>query len=225
MTSSTSLLRPAAIGFGLLWLAFSLYAFLFAPSFDPETPELLLKLSTGDWSSLNPAVVALFNLMGIWPMIYACLALPDGRSQSIAAWPFVAGSFGVGAFAILPYLALRRPSAEPAVADESTLLKVLGSPWVGGAIAIAAAVLLGYGIVQGDWSDFIRQWQTSQFIHVMSLDFCLLCLIHIPLLKADMARRQINNPTLFWTAVLVPMLGVAVYLVVRGLDAFGLRRA
>ena len=52
-------------------------------------------------------VVVLFNLMGLWPVVYASLALSDGRDQAVSAWPFVVGSFGLGAFALMPYLALR----------------------------------------------------------------------------------------------------------------------
>ncbi len=206
--------------FALLWLSFSLYAFTLAPPFQPDTSELILKLSTGQWDGINPAVVALFNLMGVWPMIYACMVLIDGVEQKLPAWPFVTLSFGVGAFALLPYLALRDPDASqspsPTLAEKKTkLLSVVDSPWTGRAIALAAVALLTYGVVNGDWRDFAQQWQTSQFIHVMSLDFCLLCALVGPLVKSDMAKRGMNNAGLFWLATLVPLLGVVFYLSVR----------
>ncbi|NJO09546.1 MAG: DUF2834 domain-containing protein, partial [Leptolyngbyaceae cyanobacterium SL_1_1] len=156
----------------LLWISFGLYAFLLAPPDQPDTFELIGRLSTGDWDGINPLVVALFNLMGVWPLVYGCVALIDGHEQKVPAWPFVVGSFGVGAFLLLPYLALRHP--QPTfTGDRSTVLKLVDSRWVGGGLAIAALILLVYGLSQGDWSDFIDQWQTSRFIHVMSLDFCL----------------------------------------------------
>lgn len=202
------------IGFALLWLGFSLYAFTLAPPFQPGTFDLIVRLSSGQWEGINPAVIALFNLMGVWPMAYACLMLIDGVGQKLAAWPFVTVSFGVGVFAILPYLALRKsnPTFE---APKTAVLRLVDSPWTGRAIALSSLVLLTYGITQGDWSDFAQQWQTSQFIHVMSLDFCLLCVIFVPLLKDDMAKRNLHNPALFWTATLIPLIGIALYLSIR----------
>lgn len=98
------------IGFGLIWLVFVGYAFGLAPPPQPDTATLIINLSTGNWQDINPLIIALFNLMGIWPAIYACVLLPDGRGQNVSAFPFVIVSFAVGAFAILPYLALRQPN-------------------------------------------------------------------------------------------------------------------
>ncbi len=201
-------------GFAFLWLGFVVYAFAFAPPTQPDTLDKIIKLSSGQWSGLNPTVVALFNLMGVWPMIYACLVLIDGDGQKIPAWPFVVLSFGTGAFALLPYLALREPN-RTFEGEKTSLLKLLDSPWTGRAIALSSVVLLIYGIFNGDWSDFTQQWQTSQFVNVMSLDFCLLCAIVSPLVKDDMAKRNLDNPALFWIAALIPLLGVAFYLSVR----------
>ena len=206
------------IGFALIWLGFSLYAFTGAPPAQPNTLDLITDLSTGNWDGINPLVVSLFNLMGIWPMIYACLILPDGAEQKLPAWPFMTASFGVGAFAILPYLALRDRKTT-FTADKSKLLRVIDSPWTGRLLFLGAIALLSYGLFNGNsaanWSDFVYQWKTSQFIHVMSLDFCMLCVIFAPLLADDMAKRNFQNAGIFWLAVLVPLVGILVYLSVR----------
>ncbi|MEM6753417.1 MAG: DUF2834 domain-containing protein, partial [Cyanobacteria bacterium P01_C01_bin.38] len=93
--------------FWLIWVGFSVYAFGFAPPNQPDTFELIKNLSTGQWEGINPLIVALFNLMGVFPLIYSCMVLIDGKGQKIPAWIFTTFSFGVGAFALLPYLALR----------------------------------------------------------------------------------------------------------------------
>jgi hypothetical protein len=202
------------ICFGILWLAFVVYAFGFAPPDQPDTFNLIQRLSTGDWDGINPLIVALFNLMGIWPMAYACLALIDGHGQKTPAWPFVIGSFGVGAFLLLPYLVLRQP--HPTFSPpKSKLLALVDSRWLGLSLLIGAVALMGYGFYAGDWSDFVAQWQTSRFIHVMSLDYCLLWLLVPSLLGDDMARRGLKNSQVFWLVSAIPVVGLTAYLTFR----------
>lgn len=198
----------------LLWGAFVIYAFAFAPPNQPDTLNLIQNLSTGKWEGINPLIVALFNIMGILPLLYSCFLYSDGRMQNLSAWPFAVGSFAVGAFALLPYLALRQP--HPTFAGQKNWwLKIWDSRWVGGLVAIGAIGLLVYGITQGNWSDFVQQWQTSRFIHVMSLDFCLLCLLPAALLGDDMARRGLDDRRLFWVVALIPLFGALAYVTLR----------
>lgn len=202
------------VGFGLLWLGFVIYAFLLAPPEQSNTLELIKQLSTGKWESINPLVVALFNLLGIVPVIYACVVLIDGRGKNIKAWPFVVGSFGVGIFALLPYLVFRQPNPQ-FTGEKDFLLKILDSRWTGVILSLSILSLLLFGLIKGDWSDFIEQWQTSKFIHIMSLDFCLLCLLFPSLLGDDLARRGIKNSFVFWIVALIPLLGALGYLCLR----------
>lgn len=202
------------IFFALLWLACLGYAFLLAPPDRPETVDLIVNLSSGNWQGINPAIVALFNLMGIFPFAYGAMLFADGRGQKIGAWVFAAASFGVGAFAILPYLALRSPNPE-LEGPMNPFLRFWDSRILGGLLTVGAIALLGFGLSQGDWSDFSQQWQTSRFIHVMSLDFCLLCALVPALLGDDMARRGLHNPKLFWAVSLTPLLGLLLYLTLR----------
>jgi len=200
--------------FGSLWVGFGIYAFVFAPPDQPDTFELIKNLSTGQWEGINPLIVSLFNLMGVFPLIYSCMVFIDGKGQKIPAWLFATFSFGVGAFALLPYLALR--SANPNfIGKKNAFLKLLDSRITGIALTIGAIILVSYGLQSGNWSDFFQQWQTNRFIHVMSLDFCLLCLLFPALLGDDMAKRGMNNSVLFWLVTLVPLFGPLIYLSVR----------
>ena len=199
-------------GFGLLWLGLCIYAFIIAPPTQPGTFELIKNLCIGNWEGINPLIITLFYLMGIWPMIYACLLFADGQGQRIWAWPFALVSFGVGAFALLPYLALRQPN--PYAGNKNFFLKLLDSRW-SVVLTLATGVLLAGGLLYGNWSDFGQQWQTSRFIHVMSIDFCLLCLLFPALLGDDMARRGLENRQIFWAVALVPLLGPLAYLCFR----------
>jgi hypothetical protein len=206
--------RIRLLTFGLLWLGFVSYAFLLAPPDQPDTLTLIQNLSTGNWQGINPLVVALFNIMGIWPMIYSAVLFFDGRGQRVRAWPFALASFAVGAFALLPYLALRHP--QPTFnGSKNFWLRLLDSRWLGLALLLGTLSLVSYGLSQGDWADFVRQWQQSRFIHVMSLDFCLLCLLFPTLLSADMVRRSICNQRWLKVLALIPLFGPLLYLCLR----------
>ncbi|MDY7023302.1 MAG: DUF2834 domain-containing protein [Cyanobacteriota bacterium] len=200
--------------FGCLWIGFGVYAFTLAPPDQPDTLDLIKDLSTGNWQGINPLIVALFNIMGIWPLIYSSILFVDGQGQKIPAWPFAFASFAVGAFAILPYLAFRQPNPNFS-GSVSFFLKILSSRITGILLTVGTLTLIGYGLNGGNWSNFVQQWQTSRFIHVMSLDFCCLCLLFPALLGDDMARRGMKNPILFWTVALIPLLGPLLYLCVR----------
>jgi hypothetical protein len=198
----------------LLWLGFIVYAFVLAPPDQPDTLSLIQNLSIGNWQGINPLIIALFNLMGIWPLIYSGVIYVDGRGQEIPAWPFAVGSFFLGAFMLLPYLILRRPN-QPFEGEKTGLVSWFESRLLGVIIVISSLVLLGYGILQGNVTDFIEQWKTSRFINVMSLDFCLLILLFPILLKDDLAKRNVKDPLWFWGISLFPLLGSGLYLIIR----------
>ncbi|SKB14503.1 conserved membrane hypothetical protein [Planktothrix sp. PCC 11201] len=200
--------------FGLIWLGFTLYAFIFAPTDQPETLDLIKNLSTGNWTGINPLIIALFNIMGIWPLIYSCVLFIDGHGQKIPAWLFATLSFGVGAFAILPYLALRQPNPQFS-GKKSWFIKILDSRITGLLLTIGTIILVIYGLTQGNWEDFIQQWQTSRFIHVMSLDFLLLSLLFPVLLTDDRARREMKNSVILESISLIPLFGALFYLTTR----------
>ncbi|MEB3336255.1 MAG: DUF2834 domain-containing protein [Leptolyngbyaceae bacterium] len=199
---------------GTIWVAFVSYTLWLAPIDQSDSLPVVQKLITGQWSDLNPYLVSLFNLMGVWPMIYACLIFVDGKTQKIPAWPFWIASNGAGALALLPYLILRKPNQEvPEV--KNWLLKSLDSRWTGIVLSITTIGLLAYALLLGDWGDYVRQCQTQSFPYLMSLDFCTLTLVFPSLLGDDMARRGWNNPRLFWAFALVPLLGPLAYLCFR----------
>jgi hypothetical protein len=206
------------ISFGLLWIGFGLYAFLLAPPENPNTSALIQNLIAGNWQNINPLVVALFNIMGVFPAVYACLLFADGHGQKTPAWIFVLLSFGIGAFGLLPYFALRSPNPK-FTGSKNLFLRFWDSRITGLALMAIATTLVVYGLKTGDlganWADYVRQFQTSRFIHVMSLDFCLLCLLFTWLLGDDMKRRDWQNEQIFRLASLIPLFGALAYLCVR----------
>lgn len=202
-------------GFALLLLADILYDALLAPKGDPPG-NLLLMLALGHGPAQNPAVWGVFQLLGVVPLMYWALLLPDGRGQRLWAWPFALGMMALGALALLPYLILRRPYPEPVPGPRG-----LAARWFGGRpfawfVAAALAALVAFIAARGDLADYVFWFRHSKFIHTMSLDFLVLTLLFPALLRDDMARRGIPmEDPLGRVALAVPLLGPAWYLLRR----------
>jgi len=199
---------------GVLWLGFIVYAFFFAPPSQPDTFELIQKISLGEWQGINPLIISLFNLMGIWPAVYTCVLFADGRGQKLRAFPFVLGSFAGGAFILLPYLIFRQPNPQ-FLGSKDWLLKIWDSRITAIVLLMGALILMVFGFSQGNWQDFIQQWHGDRFVHIMSLDFCLLSLLFPLLIQDDLKRREMKKSLVFIGISAVPLLGSLLYLTLR----------
>jgi len=200
----------------LVWLGFSLYAFFGAPpDRDPEaTLDLIGRLLRGELAGINPLVVAEFYLMGVLPLIYWCFLFPDGKNQRVWAWPFALGMMGVGAFALLPYMGLRQVGQR--FSGSLSLVERWGqSPWVGRILTVMTMALLVWGIRHGDWADFGMLWRHNRFIHVMTLDFGLLCGLLPYWVGEDLSWRGIPVEDRVWGFRWIPLLGALAYLSAR----------
>jgi hypothetical protein len=198
----------------LVWIAFVAYTLLLAPLEQPGTLTLVEKLVTLQWTDINPFVITLFSLMGVWPLVYACLIFIDSRMQDIPAWPSFLAANGSGVIGMMPYLILRKPSQEFS-GQKDIWLKLLDSRTFGVFLSLTTVALVAYAIMAGDWGDFVYQWRTSRFIYLMSLDFCLLYLVFPSLLGDDMARRELRDSRVFWAVALFPLVGALAYLCLR----------
>ncbi|MFH7024302.1 MAG: hypothetical protein ACHBN1_02595 [Heteroscytonema crispum UTEX LB 1556] len=198
----------------LIWAGFIAYIlFLSPPLHLEETLKLLKNILTFNWTDINPIILSLFSLVGIWLLIYSGILFIDGRMQWIPFWPFALASIASGVIGLLPYLALREPNQEFS-GQKDAFLKLLDSRFFGIGLSISTIVLLVYAF-SGNWADFVQQFLGDRFIHGMSLAFCLFCLLFPTVLGDDMAHRNLNNPQLFWLAALIGLIGPLVYLCLR----------
>ncbi|CAE7357820.1 kptA, partial [Symbiodinium pilosum] len=224
------------------WLALVAYSVLLAPGKSPEeraADQALLEriLSTPFDGSVNPLFCCIFNMLGIWPMIYAATLLPGSDRQSPApAVPFVAGSFFLGAFALSPYLALREHRA---VAGESGQLdwatsNILENRLTAVALLAFAAYLalfaLGNGVIGGfspneAFAGFLPVFGSSLTAHVSSIDFMVLWMLFGPVLLEDGRRRGVflgnfdswssGDKAQFAISAFVPVFGGLAWLLSR----------
>ena len=199
----------------LLWAGFIAYILLLAPPLHlGETLTLLKNILTLQWAAINPIILSLFSLVGIWLLIYSSLLFIDGRMQSIPFWPFAILSVGSGVLGLLPYLALREPNQQFS-GQKDAFLNLLDSRLYSIVLTFSTVVLLVYGFALGDWGDYVQQFQSDRFINGMSLAFCLFYLLFPTVVGDDMARRRFPNTEIFLTVVFIPLLGCLTYLCLR----------
>ncbi|CAE7263674.1 kptA, partial [Symbiodinium necroappetens] len=188
------------------WMALLAYSVLLAPGKSPDervADQALIQqiFSTPFDGSVNPLFCCIFNMLGIWPMIYAATLLPGADRQSPApALPFVAGSFFLGAFALSPYLALREnrsvagQSGEIDWATANILENRLTALVLLAFAAYLALFAVGNGVIGGfspseAFSGFMPVFGSSLTAHVSSLDFMVLWMLFGPVLLEDGRRR------------------------------------
>jgi hypothetical protein len=202
------------VGLWLLWLGFIGYILWFSPPLQPDTLQPLQTLLSGHMPYINPIIVSLFSMIGIWLLIYSCLIFADGRMQRLPAWVFVLAGVGTGVLGLIPYLALRQPN-QSFVGHKDAWLKLMDARSTGIILTLSTVILFAYALIAGDWTGYLQDLQSDRFIHAMSLAFCLFCLLFPTLLGDDMARRKLDDPRIFWAVALVPLLGPLLYLCLR----------
>lgn len=174
------------------WCVLVAEAVLVAPPARPDQSEWLWRLLSGEWAGEEPAVIALFNLMGVWPFALAAQLAPWLRRRPVPLWPFAIGSMFLGAFVLLPGIAIGGTPV-PAASWQRWLAK---PAWLA-VLALATFALVAYGAT-GSAAGFAHAFRTEQFVHVMTLDFVSLWALSI------LVARERGGP---WAITAVPVLG------------------
>ena len=160
-------------------------------------------LAIGDWTTEDPFIVAVFNGMGMFPVLFAHLLHKELRARPIPAWPFVVASVGIGIFALLPWLVVAQ--SDPDSPRLRPTLRRLLSGW---ALPLSAGLVLGglgiWGVVQGSLLVYFERMQSDGFLMVMIVDFILL--------HALFAGLAWSRGRRLWPAALVPFCGPAIVL-------------
>lgn len=165
----------------VVWVLLVLEVLFVAPP-QPDTGALVVDLF--QFRGPDPLITAAFQMMGIWPLLYARVLLRGVGAQRPSPWLFVVASFFVGAFALLWAVALRRYGAS--TDDDPRWLRTftLGRA-AGGVLAAIAFGLLGWGLVAGDVDVALRWWREHGFVHIFGLDFLILTLGYPALIAAE----------------------------------------
>jgi len=157
--------------FLITWLLLIGYALFLAPG--GETDPIMSSVFSGDIGAIDPLVLAVFNSLGLFPMMFLTILLLNDR-QKWPAWPFALLSFGIGAFALLPYFALGNRKTDRRLRTPAWLVRFLSSRfwlivfmlfWVGNALTL----LQGFSLTAYQDAFF-----ASSLVSVMTVDWFVL---------------------------------------------------
>lgn len=219
---------PRTLITALAWAGFVAYAFLLAPGKDPASTALdaqLLKDIIGNPFSptLPPIFLAIFNALGLMPLVYSSLLLPGSRNQSPPAWPFCVGSFAFGFFAMGPYLALRSFQPSPGATPSNRMVARFVENKLPAALAFISSLYLVYLVVGGGGGGggvggleaYLTLFRTQTLPHVSSLDLLILSVFVADPMREDMLRRGWYSGGKLAAFVSVPVVGPCLYLLLR----------
>lgn len=206
---------------GLLWIAFIAYSLFMAPGQSPGSDPIFKELLT--LRSDEPWLLTVFSWLGIFPAVYACLLLRKSvearENERTPAWPFVLFSFGLGAFALLPYYAWNSNLPKRHTYNDVPSAKQQSKPSISRVTAhklthsVLLVLTLGtayYAITKGNTERFVEAFNQSSFVHIMTIDFVVLTLLSTLAIFRDTRH---TGRTAYWTwAGLVPLVGPIMYL-------------
>ncbi|UPK46304.1 hypothetical protein [Paenibacillus pabuli] len=203
----------------LTWLAFIAYAWFWVPGqplgSDPVFKELVTLQSKEPW------LLTVFSWLGIYPVIFACLLFrksAKARGTCVPAWPFVLLSFGLGAFALLPYFAwssstnsgLRYERLSFGSQHESGIGRVAAHKLTHVVLLLLTLGTGFYAVTQGHPDVYMEAFRESSFVHIMTMDFVILTLLSVIALFRDASdNRRFRG----WAvAGVIPLIGPLIYL-------------
>jgi hypothetical protein len=199
---------------GIIWMGWVIYAFVFAPQQEIADMDYIMQMARMETDRIDASVIALFNLMGVWPLIMAAILLIDGRGQKIPAWPFLLGSCVLGNFILFPYLLLRKNN--PHFDGNKTLgVRFAESKLFAAVITLMACFMIALAASLGSTDAFMNTFKINNLVNIMSFDFLLFLFAFPAILGDDMSRRGMTDERQFWLYSLLPVLGPCLYLVVR----------
>jgi hypothetical protein len=195
------------------WLILLIYSFILAPV-PYEDGMALVEMAKGNIMDKDPLLVSVFNLMGVIPMMMAVLLLPIGRVRKLPSWPFVVLSFMSGAFALLPYF-IFGPGKRKDSKKGGRFFKVLGGRIVSVSILTMIILLLIFGLIMGNPSDYWRLFLNDRSVHIMTFDFIILLLLLPMAVVFNMKYCHDDTVKIPILLIWIPFIGPSVYLVYR----------
>ncbi len=175
-----------------------------------EEITVLNNLIFFQYSNLEPLLIIVFYLMGIWPTVQASLLYGDGREKRIPVWPFILASFFIGAYALSVYILVREN--KKAKKQQDRLQQLFDSNLWGIILVIFTVGLFILGLLLGNPQRYIEALQKYLFVRVMTLDFLLFTLITPITIYIHSLNNSIFLPRYIFFLGVIPILGALYYI-------------
>nr|WP_246363926.1 hypothetical protein [Halobacillus locisalis] len=160
----------------------------------------------------DPLLLTVFSLLGVFPTAFAILLLNEDDSR-VPAWPFVLGSFMLGAFALMPYFFISRAESTRTLRTPIWIGKSLDSILFKALLFTGTVALIVSGLTQGSASLYGQAFRQSQFVHVMTIDFLVLTGISMFVIYWR-ERKHGRFNQMYWLGC-VPVVGFLAYLLIK----------
>jgi hypothetical protein len=204
--------RRIAYGWLVLWAAFVAYAAVLAPPDDPALTRALVRGSlSGHFGAVDPAIAAVFSMLGVVPVLASTFVLGDGATRRLPAWPFALGMFVVGAFALLPWLAFRAALGPRAPRPPGAVRRLLARRAFRAGIVVALAALSAWALVAGHGAAYLQAFRSTSMVNVMTIDLVVCTALLFVLVEE--ARRELRQPEpgVARAVRVVPLFGPALW--------------
>jgi hypothetical protein len=222
--------------YGALWILFLGFGLFLSPGelLDP-TDTIIIEGFINDPSNasgaMNPLFFAVFNALGVMPIVMAQLILPQGSKQGVPAAPFLLGSFAAGYGSAGLYLTLRAPPVNTKNKTEASWItaNVMDNKianWI--VVALCGSVVVTSGILSSPdgLTNILESYQllasTSKLVSVSSVDLLILNVVAATLIPQDYRLRKADGEgkngmvsLMAASTVLLPVIGAAVYCALR----------
>lgn len=190
--------------FLVIWLLLIGYAVFLAPPGESPDP-VFSKILSGEWSDIDPLVFAVFNSLGLFPLVFLTILLLHDRGRW-RAWPFALLSLGTGAFSLLPYFAFGDKPAKRRTQNRTPrwLTRFLSSRfWLIVLMVMWAGNLLT--LLQGFSLEAYREaFFSSGLVSVMTVDWFVLWGLSVYATRRFFSDAKAK--TLAWIPILGPVL-------------------
>ena len=201
-----------AYGWLVLWAAFIGYAALLAPPDDPALTRALVQGTvTGHFGAVDPAIAAVFSMLGVVPVLASTFVLRDGGARRLPAWPFALGMFVVGAFALLPWLAFRDVLGPRAPAPPGPVQRFLARRVVRAGIVVALAALSAWALTAGHRAAYFEAFRSASMVNVMTIDLAMCTALLFVLVEEARKQGTPPEPSIARAARFVPLFGPALW--------------
>lgn len=187
--------------FFIIWLLLVGYAVFLAPG--GETDPVLSNIFSGNFGAIDPLVFAVFNSLGLFPMVFLTLLLLNDR-QKWPAWPFALLSFVVGAFSLLLYFAFGDRKADRGLRTPQWLVRFLGSRfWL--ILLMLSWTVNGLTLLQGfSFVAYQEAFFASSLVSVMTVDWFVLWGLSVYAVYRFYPQAKLK--ALAWVPIVGPVL-------------------